>query len=94
MTLMNVPRLIGFVRVVAHLLRPSSAFVFTITHPWFWPTYRSVAGTAREGAGRAPGPSGSKETAACPRQTGSVTSRRRIGTIEKPRFQGFSVAGL
>jgi predicted TPR repeat methyltransferase len=39
MTLMNVPRLTDFVRAVARLLRPSSAFVFTITHPWFWPTY-------------------------------------------------------
>src|SRR5487761_1252589 len=39
MTLMTVPNLGNFVRAVARLLSPGGSFVFTITHPCFWPAY-------------------------------------------------------
>ena len=57
----------------------------------------NVNRAVRSDAGRArvPGPSGSKETAADSLSEGSVTSRRRIGSIEKALFtRAFSVAGL
>jgi predicted TPR repeat methyltransferase len=39
MVLMTAPDLGGFIQAVARLLAPGGCFVFTITHPWFWPEY-------------------------------------------------------
>jgi SAM-dependent methyltransferase len=39
MTLMDVSTLTNALDAVRKLLRPGGAFVFTITHPWFWPLY-------------------------------------------------------
>jgi 2-polyprenyl-3-methyl-5-hydroxy-6-metoxy-1,4-benzoquinol methylase len=43
MTLMTVPNLTSFLAGIARLLRPEGAFVFTSTHPWFWPLYWNYA---------------------------------------------------
>ncbi|MCS3666427.1 SAM-dependent methyltransferase [Salinibacter ruber] len=40
MTLMDVLDLDGAVESVARLLKPGGMFVFTITHPCFWPKYK------------------------------------------------------
>lgn len=39
MVLMTAPNLWAFVRGVARLMRPGGSFIFTIPHPWFWPSY-------------------------------------------------------
>ena len=39
MTLMTAPNLGTFLHAAASLLRPGGSFVFTITHPCFWPAY-------------------------------------------------------
>ena len=36
---MTVPNLKSFIAAVAKLLRDDGMFVFTLTHPWFWPSY-------------------------------------------------------
>jgi SAM-dependent methyltransferase len=43
MVLMTAVRLDKFIRSVAHLLKPGGHFVFTITHPCFWPQYWNYA---------------------------------------------------
>ncbi len=40
MTLMDVLDLKGAITSVARLLKPGGTFVFTITHPCFWPKYK------------------------------------------------------
>jgi SAM-dependent methyltransferase len=44
MTLMDVLDLDGAVESVARLLKPGGTFVFTITHPCFWPKYKEYEG--------------------------------------------------
>jgi SAM-dependent methyltransferase len=39
MTLMTVPKLTMFAAAIARSLRPGGTFLFTVTHPWFWPAY-------------------------------------------------------
>ena len=41
MTLMDSPNLDAVTQAVAKLLEPGGIFVWTITHPWFWPRYWS-----------------------------------------------------
>ena len=43
MTLMTAPHLGSVMRAVHRLLRPGGQFIFTITHPWFWPVYWGYA---------------------------------------------------
>jgi SAM-dependent methyltransferase len=43
MTLMDSTELDGFIASIAHLLRSSGRFIWTITHPWFWPRYWGYA---------------------------------------------------
>ncbi|MFC1903737.1 class I SAM-dependent methyltransferase [Chloroflexota bacterium] len=43
MSLMTTLRLDKVLRAVAHLLRPKAHFIFTITHPYFWPFYHGYA---------------------------------------------------
>jgi SAM-dependent methyltransferase len=44
MVLIDVTNLLGFVGAVGQALRQRGAFVFSITHPWFWPSYYGYAG--------------------------------------------------
>lgn len=43
MTLVTAPSLEQIVGAIARLLAPGGHFVFTITHPWFWPHYWKYA---------------------------------------------------
>ncbi len=43
MVLMDVLNLDTFLESVRRLLRPHGKFVFSITHPWFWPEYYGYA---------------------------------------------------
>lgn len=43
MVLMDVVNLATFVRAIGQVLRRRGAFVFSITHPWFWPSYYGYA---------------------------------------------------
>lgn len=40
MTLMDAPDLKALLRAVSHLAKEGATFVWTVTHPWFWPYYR------------------------------------------------------
>lgn len=39
MVLMDVPKLASFLRAVSRLLSDGGVFLFSVTHPWFWPRY-------------------------------------------------------
>jgi len=39
MVLMDTADLTATLSAIARLLRPGGAFIWTITHPWFWPKY-------------------------------------------------------
>jgi 2-polyprenyl-3-methyl-5-hydroxy-6-metoxy-1,4-benzoquinol methylase len=39
MVLMDVPNINSFLKAVSSILRPDGFFIFTITHPFFWPKY-------------------------------------------------------
>lgn len=39
MTLMNVTSLDGVIKAISKLLKPNADFIFTITHPCYWPLY-------------------------------------------------------
>lgn len=39
MVLMDAPNLDAFIRAVRRLLKPRGKFIFSITHPFFWPDY-------------------------------------------------------
>lgn len=39
MVLMTVPNLREFVTAIQRVLAPRGSFVWTMTHPWFWPRY-------------------------------------------------------
>jgi hypothetical protein len=39
MVLMDVPDLDTFLTAAYHIVRPGGMFVFSVTHPWFWPRY-------------------------------------------------------
>ena len=43
MVLMDVLDLHDFLRAVERVLRPNGRFVFSCTHPWFWPKYYGYA---------------------------------------------------
>lgn len=43
MSLMTTPSLDGMINAIARLVRPGGYFIFTVTHPWFWPFYWGYA---------------------------------------------------
>ena len=43
MVLMDVPALDPFVRALHKVLVPGGRFLFSLTHPWFWPIYYGYA---------------------------------------------------
>jgi len=43
MVLMDVPELGSFMTAVQKMLAPKGKFLFSVTHPWFWPEYYGYA---------------------------------------------------